>query len=81
MKKSCFYVQLKLKYLIPLPKTEECTCVHHYIWFHVYVENGVLPFSLVEVRTKISKILLWLNNLSNPGIWTSYASLGATLDN
>jgi hypothetical protein len=29
------------------------------IRFHVYVENGVFPFSLEEARTKISEILLW----------------------
>jgi hypothetical protein len=53
----------------------------HNKWFHVYVENGVFQFSIVEARTKISEILLWLNNnLSNPGVSTSHATLCATLD-
>ncbi len=29
------------------------------IWFHVYVENGVFPFYLVEARTKILKVLTY----------------------
>jgi hypothetical protein len=38
-----------------------------------------IQFSLVEAKTEILEILLWLNNVHNWGVSTSCATLGAIL--